>query len=88
MNFLNELAKRWVGESPELFKWITWIGWACAAIMLLPQYIDGMQNGGIPFPDSWKEVVLTIAGYATMVAGFIAKLTLKSSVKEKEGLKD
>jgi len=88
MNFLNELVKRWVGESPELFKWITWIGWACAAIMLLPQYIDGMKDGGIPFPDSWEKVVITIAGYAGIAVGFISKLTLKSSVKEEEGIKD
>jgi hypothetical protein len=87
-NFFNELAKRWVGESPVLFKWITRISWGLSVLMLLPQWIDGMQNGGIPFPDSWEKIVLTVAGYAVMASGFIAKLTLKSSVKEEKGLKD
>lgn len=87
-NFLKELIARWAGESPALFKWITWISWFLSVVMLLPQWIDGMQNGGIPFPDSWEKIVLTIAGYAGMAVGFIAKLTLKSSVKEEKGLKD
>ncbi len=88
MNFLNELIARWVGESPTLFKWITRISWLFSAIILIPQYIDAMQNEGIPFPETWEKVILTIVGYASIGAGIIAKLTLTKAAKEKEGIKD
>lgn len=84
--FFNELIARWAGESPALFKWITRISWVLSCIMLLPQWIDGIQNEGVPFPDTWEKMVITIAGYAGIAIGFIAKLTLTTKAKEEKGI--
>lgn len=88
MNIVKELIARWVGESPTLFKWITRISWLFSAIILIPQYIDAMQNEGIPFPESWEKIITTVVGYVLVASGIIAKLTLTNSAKEEKGLKD
>jgi hypothetical protein len=88
MNFVTEIFVRLFGKTPWFFKAVQIISAIIAVILLGPDLIEAIEQGGFELPVSWKEFVSRAVGIATLVSTFVAQLAVTKDVKEREGIKD
>ena len=86
--FLLELVKRFLTKKPWFFKAVQIITSVTAVILLGPQFIEAIQQGGFTIPESWNDVVTQIVGYALAAQALIVQLTTTSEEKENKQIKD
>lgn len=86
--FFLELIKRWLTKKPWFFKTVQIVTSVTAAILLVPNFIEAIQQGGFVMPEKWSGVIQQIIGYALAAQAFIVQLTSTSSEKEDKEIKD
>lgn len=87
-DILLQIVKRWLGQSPQFFKVITWAGVAVAIITGLPDLIEYVINffcdAGVCFelPESVEAIQNKIVSIAAVIGSIISKLTLTTEEKK------
>lgn len=84
-DFIAELVKRLFSEKPWFFVWVQRIAAIVAIITGLPGFLEA---SGVTLPDAWNAISSQIVAVASVVAAFIAQLTVTTAVKEDKGLRD
>jgi hypothetical protein len=83
--FVVELLLRLVGDTPWFFKVIKIIGIVVAIITGIPVLLS---NAGVELPDAINAIASQVVAIASIVASFVAQLTVTSSFKKKEHIND
>jgi L-asparagine transporter-like permease len=83
--FVVELLLRLFGETPWFFKVIRIIGIVVAIITGIPALLS---NAGVELPESIDAIASQVVAIASIVATFVAQLTVTSSFKKKEHIND
>ena len=83
--FVVELLLRLFGETPWFFKVIKIIGIVVAIITGIPVLLS---NAGVELPDAINAIASQVVAIASIVASFVAQLTVTSSFKKKEHIND
>ena len=83
--FFTELLIRLFGDTPWFFKVIKIIGIVVAIITGIPVLLS---NAGVELPEAINAIASQVVAIASILAAFIAQLTVTSDFKKKEGLKD
>ena len=86
--FFLELIKRWLTKKPLFFQTVQWLTSIIAVILLAPQFLDAIEQGGFTIPETWGTLIQQIIGYALAAQALIVQLTTSSEDKEKKGIKD
>ena len=86
--FFLEIVKRWLTKKPWFFQTVQYATSIIAVILLAPQFLDAVQEGGFTIPETWGALIQQIIGYALMAQAVIVQLTTSSEDKEKKGIKD
>ena len=82
-NFIAEMFTRMFGKTPWFFNVIKIIGVITALVTGLPEFLN---DAGIILPDAWAAIGSKVVSIASLVATFIAQLTVTSEVKKKENI--
>ena len=83
--FVVELLLRLFGETPWFFKVIKIIGIIVAIITGIPVLL---ANAGVVLPEAINAIASQVVAIASIVASVVAQLTVTSSFKKKEHIKD
>lgn len=83
--FVVELLLRLVGDTPWFFKVIKIIGIVVAIITGIPVLLS---NAGVELPEAINAIASQVVAIASIVASFVAQLTVTSSFKKKEHIND
>jgi hypothetical protein len=83
--FFTELLIRLFGDTPWFFRVVRVVSIVLAIITGLPGLLE---SAGIVLPEAIAAISSQVIFIASILAAFIAQLTVTSDFKKKEGLKD
>jgi hypothetical protein len=86
--FLIELVKRFSAETPWFFKVIRNLSIATALIAGLPQFLLFLTNSGVELPDAVFVFSNKVVAVSSLVAAFIAQLTVTKKEKDELNIPD
>ena len=86
--FFLELIKRWLTKKPWFFKVVQIVTSITSVILLAPEFLKAVQNGGFEIPNTWSGFITQIVGYALIAQSVIVQLTTTSKDKEDKDIKD
>ncbi|MBK8853098.1 MAG: hypothetical protein IPN97_07570 [Saprospiraceae bacterium] len=86
--FFLELIKRWLTKKPWFFKTVQIVTSVTAVILLAPQFLTAVQEGGFSIPETWNGLIQQIVGYALAAQALVVQLTTTSKDKEDKEIKD
>ena len=86
--FLIELVKRFSAETPWFFKVIRNLSIATAVIAGLPQFLSFLTIAGVELPEIVFVFSNKVVAVSSLVAAFIAQLTVTAKDKEELNIPD
>lgn len=86
--FFLELIKRWLTKKPWFFKTVQIVTSVTAVVLLAPQFLTAVQEGGFEIPDTWSSLIQQIVGYALAAQALVVQLTTTSEDKKDKDIKD
>lgn len=86
--FLIELVKRFSAETPWFFKVIRNLSIATAVIAGLPQFLSFLTIAGVELPEIVFVFSNKVISVSSLVAAFIAQLTVTAKEKEELNIPD
>ncbi len=91
MNFLTELIKRFLSDTPWFFKIVRVLSFVVAIVTGIPEVIESVCQSMevcITLPDAWSAISSKVISIAAVVSSFIAQLTVTTDQKKAKNLKD
>lgn len=85
MNFLIELVKRFLADTPWFFKVIRTLSIVIAFVTGLPELI---AESGIVLPEAIEVFANKVIAIGAVIAGIIAQLTTTVDEKKNKGISD
>ena len=83
--FVNELLIRLFSDKPHFFKIIQLIGVLAAMVTGIPALL---LEYDFVLPEAFQVIANQTMAVASMVAAFVAQLTVTAKTKKKQGLED
>jgi len=84
-NFLIELVKRFMADTPWFFRVVRTLGIVVALVTGLPGLLEG---SGLDLPAAWDAIASKAVSIAAIVGSFIAQLTATSANKKELNFPD
>ena len=86
--FFIDLLKRFAADTPWFFKVLQIISVVIGVVLVAPDILNAIQEGGFTLPDTWGKFVAKAVGWAGIAQAFILQLTTTSADKAQKGIKD
>jgi len=85
IQFVVELLTRFGAKTPWFFKVVRTVAIIAALITGLPAFLSG---AGVELPGAIQSIMSTAVSVASLVAAFVAQLTVTSEEKKARALRD